>query len=154
MNKILFLFFVSLISSCTARQEENITSDTRQITEHSEQHTEQNKKDIPEKQKNKKCMDMEHFKIIQVFQDNSALAKKCDSISDKYCSFPVVLLTPQQGVDYYDDMYVGLPDNKCAVQDGVYRYETRQEIIKTVPRIKWDYKYPVKKKNKRSKNGI
>lgn len=31
---------------------------------------------------------MEHFKIIQVFQDNSALAEKCDSISDKYCSFP------------------------------------------------------------------
>lgn len=64
------------------------------------------------------------------------------------CFEPIVLPSPQRGIDYYDDMYVSLPDNKCAVQDGTYKYETKNETIKTVPRIRWEYKYKPKNKDK------
>ena len=41
-------------------------------------------------------------------------------------------------------MIVGLPDEKCAIQDGVYRYETKNKSIKTVPVIRYDYEYAPK----------
>lgn len=50
------------------------------------------------------------------------------------------MLTPQQNVDYYDGMFVTSPVGKCAVQDGIYRYESKSDL-NTVPRIRWAFKY-------------
>ena len=78
-------------------------------------------------ERNKACMDMTQFKVLQVVEDGHALAFECND--GDYCyNNTVVLLTPQNGIDYYDDMIVGLPDEKCAIQDGVYRYETKNKI--------------------------
>ena len=91
-------------------------------------------------ERNEDCMDMTRFKVLQVLEDNHALAYECNS--GEYCySNTVVLLTPQDGVDYYDDMTVSLPKQKCAVQDGVYKYETKNNSLKTVPIIRYQYEF-------------
>jgi hypothetical protein len=90
---------------------------------------------------NPDCMDMHKFKIFQVLGDNYALANECRSDDYDYCFGAVVLLTPMSGIDFYDDMFVTVPAKKCAIQDGVYRYETKNNSLKTVPRIKYDYEF-------------
>ena len=98
---------------------------------------------INNSERNKACMDMTQFKVLQVVEDGHALAFECNDGGHCYNN-TVVLLTPQKGIDYYDDMIVGLPNEKCAIQDGVYRYETKNESIKTVPVIRYDYEYAPK----------
>lgn len=85
--------------------------------------------------RNEKCMPMNRFKVFQVLGYNYALANECRPSDENYCFGAVVLLTPQKGVDYYDDMFVNLPKDKCAVQYGVYVYETKAQTEKTVSRI-------------------
>ena len=92
------------------------------------------------KVQNELCMDMERFQIFQTFPANYALANNCKEDDRDYCFGAVVLLTPQRNVDYYDSMFVTLPAGKCAVQDGIYRYEAKNGL-KTVPRIRWGFKY-------------
>lgn len=96
----------------------------------------------PVKEENPNCMDMRRFKVFQVFEDSYALASACTAEYDKnFCIGAVVLLTPQRNIEYYDEMYVSAPDNKCAIQDGVYKYETKNKTIKTVPVIRFDYEF-------------
>ncbi len=91
---------------------------------------------------NSDCMEMRRFKVFQVFDDNYALANACTAgYGENFCIGAVVLLTPQRNIEYYDEMYVSAPDNKCAVQDGVYKYETRNKTHKTVPVIRFDYEF-------------
>lgn len=91
---------------------------------------------------NPNCMDMRRFKVFQVFEDDYALANACTaSFDDIFCIGAVVLLTPQRNIEYYDDMYVSTPNEKCAVQDGVYKYETKNKTHKTVPVIRFDYEF-------------
>ena len=94
------------------------------------------------KEQNPNCMDMKRFQVFQVFEDNYALANACIADWDSsYCNGAVVLLTPQRNIEYYDEMYVSSPENKCAVQDGVYKYETKNKTHKTVPVIRFDYEF-------------
>lgn len=95
----------------------------------------------PKLERNPDCMSMYRFKVFQVLGNNYALANECKPDDNNYCFGAVVLLTPQKGVDYYDDMFVGLPKDKCAVQDGVYSYETKNDFLKTVPRIRYAYEF-------------
>lgn len=91
---------------------------------------------------NPDCMDMRRFKVFQVFEDYYALANACTaSFDENFCIGAVVLLAPQRNIEYYDDMYVSTPNEKCAVQDGVYKYETKNKIHKTVPVIRFDYEF-------------
>ena len=120
MKNISLLLLLPFLASCTNQYINNITT---------------------QRNANENCMNMEYFKVFQVLGDNYALANECDSSTEQYCYGPVVLLTPQRDVDYYDDMHVELPQEKCAVQDGTYQYETKSKNTKTVPRIRWEYKY-------------
>lgn len=91
---------------------------------------------------NENCMNMRRFKVFQVFEDSYALAQACTAEFDEnFCIGAVVLLTPQRNIEYYDDMYVSAPVNKCAVQNGVYKYETKDKTHKTVPVISFDYEF-------------
>ena len=91
---------------------------------------------------NENCMDMRRFKVFQVFEDSYALADACTASYDEdFCIGAVVLLTPQRNVEYYDDMYVSVPSNKCAVQDGVFKYETKNKTYKTVPVVAFEYEF-------------
>ena len=84
----------------------------------------------PVKEENPNCMDMRRFKVFQVFEDSYALASACTAEYDEnFCIGAVVLLTPQRNIEYYDEMYVSAPDNKCAIQDGVFKYETKNKRI-------------------------
>ena len=98
---------------------------------------------LPEsREHNENCMDMKRFQVFQVFEDNYALANACTADWDSsYCNGAVVLLTPQRSIEYYDEMYVASPENKCAVQDGVYKYEAKNKTHKTVPVIRFDYEF-------------
>lgn len=98
---------------------------------------------LPEsRERNENCMDMRRFQVFQVFEDNYALANACTADwASSYCNGAVVLLTPQRNIEYYDEMYVSSPENKCAVQDGVYKYETKNKTHKTVPVIRFDYEF-------------
>lgn len=66
-------------------------------------------------ERNKACMDMTQFKVLQVVEDGHALAFECND--GDYCyNNTVVLLTPQKGIDYYDDMIVGLTSYFCILK--------------------------------------
>lgn len=93
------------------------------------------------KKENKNCLNMKKFKVFQVFENNYALAHECLENDDRYCSGVLVLLYPNINLEYYDDMYVTLSKDKCAIQDGVYRYKTQNNVIKTVPIIDFNYKF-------------
>ena len=95
-----------------------------------------------DREQNPNCMDMRRFKVFQVFEDSYALASACTAKYDEdFCIGAVVLLTPQRNIEYYDEMYVSAPDNKCAIQDGVFKYETKDKTHKTVPVIRFDYEF-------------
>lgn len=98
---------------------------------------------LPEsRERNENCMDMKRFKVFQVFEDSYALANACTATYDEnFCIGAVVLLAPQRNIEYYDDMYVSAPDNKCAIQDGVYKYRTKNKTDKTVPVIRFEYEF-------------
>ena len=119
-------------SELSVAYEEDVSSDDEYVEE---------KPLPPLKIKNERCMDMERFKVFQVYEDGPALASHCKKADDDYCYGKTVLLTLQRGVDYYDDMIVTTPESRCAVQGGVYRYENREGFIKTVPIIRWAHKY-------------
>lgn len=70
------------------------------------------------------------LKIFQVEQNGNALAKleKEDSFD-----FVVVYLMADESYSFYDDQKILVPKNKCLKQIGTYRYETRNNTIKTVP---------------------
>lgn len=94
------------------------------------------------RERNESCMDMKRFQVFQVFDDSYALANACTADWDSsYCNGAVVLLTPQRDIEYYDEMYVSAPKNKCAIQDGVFKYETKNKTHKTVPVIRFDYEF-------------
>lgn len=94
------------------------------------------------RERNEICMDMKRFQVFQVFDDSYALANACTADWDSsYCNGAVVLLTPQRDIEYYDEMYVSASKNKCAIQDGVFKYETKNKTHKTVPVIRFDYEF-------------
>ena len=94
------------------------------------------------RERNEICMGMKRFQVFQVFDDSYALANACTADWDSsYCNGAVVLLTPQRDIEYYDEMYVSAPKNKCAIQDGVFKYETKNKTHKTVPVIRFDYEF-------------
>ena len=81
-------------------------------------------------------MYLKSFEILQVFPDGYALALTSGKAKVQYkfeYGDPVVLLTPDKGKSYYDDQVITVPQGMCVRQAGTYRYETKDEFIKTVP---------------------
>lgn len=78
-------------------------------------------------------MDDTSFKVIQSLGSNAALANgKNDKFFDSYGGL-TVLLYNENNETYYDDQIVTVPKGKCFRQVGVYKYQTRMDIGKTVP---------------------
>lgn len=98
--------------------------------------------DLASSKRNENCMDMQKFQVFHVLENRSALATACtETYDEKFCKGAVVLLKPRMDVDYYDEMYVSAPKGKCATQDGVYKYISKNDIVKTVPVIRFEYEY-------------
>lgn len=78
-------------------------------------------------------MDDTSFKVIQSLGSNAALANgRNDDTDDIYFGL-TVLLYNENNETYYDDQIVTVPKGKCFRQVGVYKYQTRMDIGKTVP---------------------
>lgn len=77
------------------------------------------------------CMSTNSFSVTQVIDENAALARETDLFSDL-----LVLLVNDEGILYYDNQIISIPEGKCARQVGVYKYTTHSGIEKTVPIVK------------------
>ena len=70
--------------------------------------------------------------VFQVLPDGSALAKV-----ENFSSWGmVVLLLPETDNGYYDDQSITVPKGKSLMQIGVFKYESKEEVVKTVPIVK------------------
>ena len=76
------------------------------------------------------------FEVFQVLSDDAALVRaQSDASLDMYLG-TVYLLTNDEGKYYYDEEKIKAPNGKVFRQVGIYRYPTKNDIIKTVPIIK------------------
>lgn len=73
------------------------------------------------------------FKVMQVLEDNIALAYG----NDKYDFYQgqLYLLIGEEGTTFYDDQIVKVPQGSVVRMNGTYQYETRNGLGKTVPRV-------------------
>ena len=84
-------------------------------------------------------MSLRSFKVFQVLSNGTALAYSTEKANVQYkwqYGEPVVFLLPEEGTTYYDDLIVKVPSGKVVRQIGTYRYETKNEFVKTVPIVK------------------
>lgn len=76
------------------------------------------------------------FKVIQVIQDNAALVEgKGDARSRDMYIGAIYLMYNNVGHYYYDEEIIKVPAGKQTRQLGIYKYESRMGIGKTVPII-------------------
>ena len=78
------------------------------------------------------CADIQKYKISQVIYDG-ALAKACDSDYSDTCYGLTVFMPTKKDEDFYDDKIITAPKGQCIAYKGVYKYETRSGLNKTVP---------------------
>ena len=86
-----------------------------------------------------KCLSTKSFEVMQVIDDNHALAHEMewDSYLKKYEQTDLlVLVTNDNGEYYYDEQLIKIPKGKCMRQVGVYKYKNRMDVVKTVPIVK------------------
>ena len=85
------------------------------------------------------CLSTKTFEVIQVVDNNHALAHEVEwnAVLESYMSTGLlVLLTNDNGEYYYDNQVIEVPKGMCMRQVGIYKYQTRMEIDKTVPIVK------------------
>ena len=91
----------------------------------------------PETIHNDKCVEIQKYKVFQVF-DKGALATACEPKigSTDFCFGMTVFVPAQKGEDFYDDRIIVPTDGKCIIFDGVYKYTSKGAGDKTVPKLK------------------
>lgn len=91
-------------------------------------------------EKNSSCADFNRIKVFQTL-DNFALANVCDSSYSDLCIGMVVRIDKDWNMELWDDKVITPPEGKCFIYDGTYQYETKAESKKTVPVLRFGYKY-------------
>ena len=91
---------------------------------------------------NKDCIGVRRFKVLQAINHNRGLAYECytSDCSDYYRNTLNYIMGDRIGDDLYDGMIYEVPSDKCAVRKGVYKYENKEGIMKTVSQIIFQYK--------------
>lgn len=86
------------------------------------------------------CLSIKSFEVVQVVDDNHALAHEVEwnEVLRRYVPTDLlVLLTNDNGEYYYDYQIIEVPQGMCMRQIGVYKYQTiKEDIYKTVPIVK------------------
>lgn len=83
------------------------------------------------------CLSVNRFEVMQTIGDNYALAYEQEKYFNNYGATDLlVLVTNDNGEFYYDNQIIEVPKGKCMRQVGVYKYQTKAEIWKTVPIVK------------------
>lgn len=86
-----------------------------------------------------KCLSTKSFEVIQVVDNNYALAHEVEwsTALETYVSKGLlVLITNDDGEYYYDNQVIEIPKGMYMRQVGIYEYRTKMEINKTVPIVK------------------
>lgn len=86
-------------------------------------------------------LNAEAFKVMQVVDNTHALAHEVEwnELLERYVQTGLgllVLVTNDNGEYYYDDQIIEVPQGMCMRQVGIYRYQTRMDMEKTVPIVK------------------
>lgn len=91
---------------------------------------------------NENCIGVRKFKVLQALHHNAGLAFECftSDCSDAYSNNIDFILGDKVGEDLYDGMIYNVPTEKCAVRKGVYKYENKEGVQKTVSQIVFEYK--------------
>ena len=76
------------------------------------------------------CIIKKEVEIFQTLRPNVALAT-----SGTYPDEILALLVNYDGDVYYDSRKIKIPPGKCARQIGTYQYQTKAEVLKTVPAV-------------------
>ena len=85
---------------------------------------------------NPKCEDIPALEVFQVL-DKFVLANTCENKSyGMFCSFPVVYVEKEKGKIYYDDQKIIPSADQCFEYVGTYKYTTKAESEKVVPKAK------------------
>ena len=71
---------------------------------------------------------VQSFEVFQALESGRALASGGDFFQEI-----VVLLWNDEGMPYYDNQIVTAPKGKCFRQVGIYKYESTDKMIRTVP---------------------
>lgn len=85
------------------------------------------------------CLNAKAFEVMQVVDNNHALAHEVEwneLLEDYMQTGLLVLVTNDNGEYYYDDQIIEVPQGMCMRQVGIYRYQTRMDMEKTVPIVK------------------
>ena len=75
-------------------------------------------------------MEYSQFKVFQVVESGCALACANDYFG------PTVFIIPNKKQQFYDDQEIVLKSDQRAQHVGIYKYNTKMEIEKTVPAIR------------------
>jgi len=73
------------------------------------------------------------FQVLQVVTQDAALA----TAQEHGMFIGTIVLLIGEPNSFYDEQIVTVPAGKAARQIGTYRYQTRMEIVKTVPIVKF-----------------
>lgn len=71
---------------------------------------------------------VQSFEVFQVLDNGTALATGGSLFQDIN-----VLLWNDKGTNYYDNQIVTAPQGKCFRQVGIFKYESTDKMIRTVP---------------------
>ena len=87
------------------------------------------------------CLNAKAFEVMQVVDNNHALAHEVEwnDVLERYVQTGLgllVVVTNDNGEYYYDDQIIEVPQGMCMSQVGIYRYQTRMDMEKTVPIVK------------------
>lgn len=77
-----------------------------------------------------------NFEIFQSIDKGAALAREINPSKGWLDTGLLVLLISDDGVYYYDEQIIDVPEGKCMRQVGVYTYTTKSEDRKTIPAVK------------------
>ena len=80
-------------------------------------------------------MGVQSYKVFQVLPDGNALASCLSNAEYGWYMGPAVLLLSSDEQHFYDEQKVSAPKGKKFMQVGTYRYETKDEMVKTVPAV-------------------
>lgn len=101
-------------------------------------------------EKPKDCITKNSLKVFQVLDSNKALVMEqrkafsdmptemqdmFSTITDALVNAPVMLLVGEETEHYYDEQIIKIPVKQCAKQIGVYKYQNKEDMFKTVPAV-------------------
>jgi hypothetical protein len=114
MKKVSLFILCAILAGCTTLQTINKPSETVA---------------------NPKCENVAALRVFQVL-DKFVLAETCDATDERYCFGHTVYFAKEKDKIYYDEQKIVPAEDQCFEYVGTYKYTTRAESNKVVPKAK------------------